>query len=211
MPPFNTLLLRLVIVIIIGGLIGAERELKSKSAGFRTIMMICLGSFLFTTFSVYISPQTPDRIASNIVTGIGFLGAGVIFKGDNRVNGLTTAATIWVTAALGMGVATGQYTFVFVATCVVLGSLFLLTKIEQRIDKASQFKTYKITIAYHHTILQEYEALFVENKLKYKQVLQVKNGPDITVSWIAEGRENNHQQFIQSVCNDVLVQRFEVY
>jgi putative Mg2+ transporter-C (MgtC) family protein len=122
MVPIDVLLLRLLMVIIIGGLIGAERELKSKSAGFRTIMMICLGSFLFTTFSKYISPLTPDRIASNIVTGIGFLGAGVIFKNNNRVNGLTTAATIWISAALGMGVATGQYLFV----CISAATVFVL-------------------------------------------------------------------------------------
>ena len=103
----ETFLFKLVLVFLTGGLIGIERELKSKSAGFRTIMLICMGSFLFTSFSQLISPSTPDRIASNIVTGIGFLGAGVIFRDNNRVNGLTTAASIWVTAALGMGISDG--------------------------------------------------------------------------------------------------------
>src|SRR5687768_18514096 len=96
MPSFDVLLFRFLLVIIVGGLIGAEREYRSKSAGFRTMILICLGSFLFTTFSIYISGGTIDRIASNIVTGIGFLGAGVIFKSDNRINGLTTAVDIWV-------------------------------------------------------------------------------------------------------------------
>src|SRR4029079_13396129 len=109
MPSPEILLLRILMVIIVGGLIGAEREYRSKSAGFRTMILICLGSYLFTTFSVYISLASPDRIASNIVTGIGFLGAGVIFKSDNRVNGITTAASIWAVAALGMGIALGQY------------------------------------------------------------------------------------------------------
>ncbi|MGZ3955921.1 MAG: MgtC/SapB family protein, partial [Flavisolibacter sp.] len=109
MPSLEVLLLRLLMVIAVGGLVGAEREYRSKSAGFRTMILICLGSFLFTTFSKTIGGASPDRIASNIVTGIGFLGAGVIFKSDNRVNGITTAATIWAVAALGMGVATGEY------------------------------------------------------------------------------------------------------
>src|SRR6478752_5046840 len=99
------MILKLLLVIAVGGVIGVERELRSKSAGFRTMILICLGSFLFTTFSMVVSHVSPDRIASNIVTGIGFLGAGVIFHSDNRVNGITTAATIWAVAALGMGIA----------------------------------------------------------------------------------------------------------
>jgi putative Mg2+ transporter-C (MgtC) family protein len=95
MPSIDVLLLQLLMVIVVGGLIGAEREYHSKNAGFRTMILICLGSFLFTTFSIHISGSSSDRIASNIVTGIGFLGAGVIFKSDNRINGITTAATIW--------------------------------------------------------------------------------------------------------------------
>src|SRR5919202_1171884 len=173
MPAFDVLLLRLLIVIIVGGLIGIERELKSEAAGFRTIMLICLGSFLFTTFSTYIAPNTPDRIVSNIVTGIGFLGAGVIFRGDNKVNGLTTAATIWVTAALGMGIATGHYLFVLVATCVVMGLLFLLVPLKRWIDKMNQYRTYKITSPYHPNILGEYEALFATYQLRFQRNMQL--------------------------------------
>lgn len=103
MSDYTTLLFKLALAVLIGGLIGAEREYRSKFAGFRTMILISLGSFLFSTFSIYLAGT--DRIASNIVTGIGFLGAGVIFKSDNRINGITTAATIWAVAALGMGVA----------------------------------------------------------------------------------------------------------
>ena len=124
------ILLKLLMVIAVGGVIGVERELRSKSAGFRTMILICLGSFLFTTFSIVVSDISPDRIASNIVTGIGFLGAGVIFQSDNRVNGITTAATIWAVAALGMGVAMGEYVLVTVSTAIILAALFLLTHLE---------------------------------------------------------------------------------
>src|ERR1700742_1862230 len=101
---------KLVLAAVIGGALGAEREYRSKSAGFRTLTMICLGATIFTIFSQIIGgPGNPDRIASNIVTGIGFVGAGVIFKGDgtSKVNGITTAAMIWVTAALGMAIGAG--------------------------------------------------------------------------------------------------------
>ena len=104
------IILKLFLSVVIGGAIGAEREYRSKSAGFRTMTLICLGATLFTIFSQYIGAGgNPDRIASNIVTGIGFVGAGVIFKGDSfgKVNGVTTAAMIWVTAALGMGIGGG--------------------------------------------------------------------------------------------------------
>src|SRR3954468_21139364 len=129
LPTTGELLLRLLMVIVVGGLIGAEREYRSKSAGFRTMILICLGSFLFTTFSKFMSEISPDRIASNIVTGIGFLGAGVIFKSDNRVNGITTAAAIWAVAALGMGIADGYFHLVLASTIVVMASLLLLTKL----------------------------------------------------------------------------------
>src|SRR5688500_2050969 len=130
MPTIETLLFRLLLVVVVGGLIGAERELRSKSAGFRTMILICLGSFLFTTFSIFITDNSPDRSASNFVTAIGFLGAGVIYRGDNRSNGITTAATIWATAALGMAIAAGQYYLVLMGTALVLASLSLLTKLE---------------------------------------------------------------------------------
>jgi putative Mg2+ transporter-C (MgtC) family protein len=210
MPSFEVLLLRLVVVIIIGGLIGVERELKSKSAGFRTIMLICVGSFLFTTFSYYISPQTPDRIASNIVTGIGFLGAGVIFKGENKVNGLTTAATIWVTAALGMGVATGMYMFVFIATGMVLASLFILIKLEFWMDKISKYKTYKITFPYRKNIMEDYETLMKKYHLIPKRTGQEKNGSDVIIFWTLKGKETDHQKFVEYLMQDSYVEKFEI-
>src|SRR3954467_11106111 len=115
------IVIKLLISVLIGGIIGAEREFHNKSAGLRTLMLICLGSTLFTMFSMEIGAHTsPDRIASNIVTGIGFVGAGVIFMGGTGINGVTTAATIWVTAALGVGVGAGhQYIALMICTVLV--------------------------------------------------------------------------------------------
>lgn len=116
------IILKLLLAALFGGIIGAEREYRSKTAGFRTMMMISVGSCLFTVISSLLShANSPERIASNIVTGIGFLGAGVIFKGENKVNGITTAATIWVVAAIGMGVGMGQYeTATYACTLILL-------------------------------------------------------------------------------------------
>ncbi|GAC1426767.1 MAG: hypothetical protein NVSMB67_29950 [Flavisolibacter sp.] len=207
---YNELFFRLVIVIIIGGLIGVERELKSKSAGFRTIMLICVGSFLFTIFSKYISPQSPDRIASNIVTGIGFLGAGVIFKGDNKVNGLTTAATIWVTAALGMGVATGLYEFVVIATGIVLASLFFLVKLEALIDRINQFRTYKIFFPLQGEGADNFDKTIQDFSLKGKRIYQAKEEKVMIVSWIIQGSEKNHPKLVHFLYSEDHIIKFEV-
>src|SRR5690349_20628949 len=160
LPQTEEMLFRLLMVILVGGLIGMEREYRSKSAGFRTMILICLGSFLFTTFSKFMSDVSPDRIASNIVTGIGLLGAGVIFKSDNRIIGITTAAAIWAVAALGMGIADGLYLLVAVSTAIVLSALLLLTKLENLIDRVNQSHTYKIVSLYREDLLKEYEKLF---------------------------------------------------
>jgi putative Mg2+ transporter-C (MgtC) family protein len=209
MPSIEEFMLRLLMVIGVGGIIGAEREYRSKSAGFRTMILICLGSFLFTTFSKFMSDISPDRIASNIVTGIGFLGAGVIFKNDNRVNGITTAATIWAVAALGMGIADGMYYLVLASTIIVLASLLLLTKLEHLIDRINQSHTYKIVSPYKENLLKEYEDLFAECQLRYKRVKRTKSGDNIIGIWHVQGSEKNHNRFTKKILHHPDIREFE--
>ena len=102
--------LKLLTAVLVGGLIGIEREYSSKAAGFRSITLICIGSTLFTILSQHLgSNGNADRIAANIITGIGFIGAGVVFKDGFSVTGITTASSIWATAALGMAIGSGDY------------------------------------------------------------------------------------------------------
>jgi putative Mg2+ transporter-C (MgtC) family protein len=209
MPSFETLLLRLLMVIVVGGVIGAEREYRSKSAGFRTMILICLGAFLFTTFSKFMSDISPERIASNIVTGIGFLGAGVIFKSDNRVNGITTAATIWAVAALGMGIADGAYELVMVSTIIVLAALLFLTRLEFVIDRINQLHTYKIVSPYNEELFKEYEDLFDECQLSYKRIKRTKSGDNIIGIWHVQGSEKNHNRFTKKILHHPEVREFE--
>lgn len=209
MPTLETLLLRILLVIIVGGIIGAEREFRSKSAGFRTMILICLGSFLFTTFSIHISSGSADRIASNIVTGIGFLGAGVIFKSDNRINGITTAATIWAVAALGMGIAYGAYAVVVICTVLILFSLLLLIRLEAVIDRINQSHTYKIVSVYKQGLLEEYEDQFEKFHLRYKRIKRTKNGEYIIGVWIVQGSEKNHNGFTKEALNNSSIKEFE--
>lgn len=203
------ILIQLGLVIVVGGLIGAEREHRSKSAGFRTMILICLGSYLFTLFSRFISPNTPDRIASTIVTGIGFLGAGVIYRSENRINGITTAATIWVTAALGVGIAAQYYILVLVCTGFILIALLYLTRLEKIIDRSNQTRNYRIVCPCDEAMHHKYEKLFSENNLDFQRLQQIKTGDSFIGNWLVHGSEKNHERFIAVVLNDAHVKEFE--
>lgn len=136
---------RLLISFILGSAIGLEREYNSKAAGLRTMIMICLGSTIFTEISIMMGGSTPDRIASNIVTGVGFLGAGVIFKDGLSVTGITTATTIWICAALGMAVGAGEYFVAVVSTGVIIIVLSIFNKLQRMVERLHQTRTYKIS------------------------------------------------------------------
>ncbi len=121
---------RLLISALLGGLIGVERETRAQAAGFRTHVLVCMGAAMFTLISVSLmgsASTTADlsRIAAGVVTGIGFLAAGSIFRDRNRVRGLTTAADIWVLAAIGMAVGFGYYFLAVTATIISLLILIL--------------------------------------------------------------------------------------
>ena len=114
-------ILKLVIAAIIGGLVGIEREAYHKPAGVRTHMLVCLGAALFTIVSVVAFPEGDFiKIAAGIVTGIGFLGAGTIFKSKDTVRGLTTAASLWAVAGIGLAIGAGLYIITVVAALLVI-------------------------------------------------------------------------------------------
>ena len=136
------LLLRLVVAVVLGGAIGWEREASSKPAGLRTNILICVGAALFTDLSIRFggiaiegAVRDPARIAAQIVTGIGFLGAGTIIQARGTVTGLTTAATLWVVAGIGMSVGSGSYVEAMGATALVLVVLVLLAPMENAIAR----------------------------------------------------------------------------
>lgn len=114
-------IIRLVLAVVLGGLIGIEREKSHKPAGLRTHILVCLGSTLATVVSTYYFQMDPARIAAAIMTGIGFIGAGaVIASGKTGVHGVTTAATIWTIAAIGIGIGIGAYVLTIFATIFVV-------------------------------------------------------------------------------------------
>jgi putative Mg2+ transporter-C (MgtC) family protein len=133
---------RLVLAAALGGLVGLERGASGKPAGFRTNMLICVGAALVTELSVAIAQDAtlpggfrsdPGRLAAQIVSGIGFLGAGTIIQARGSVVGLTTAATLWVVAALGMAVGAGAYFQALAGTALVLAALMIFGRFEDRL------------------------------------------------------------------------------
>lgn len=134
------LLLRLVLAVIFGGLVGWERQRGHKPAGLRTHMLVCLGSCLFTLISFLATGSDtslyfdPTRVAAGVVTGIGFLGAGAIIQSKEGVKGLTTAASIWMVAAIGMAVGYGLFILSGGAAVLSLLVLYVLEKLEDKIS-----------------------------------------------------------------------------
>lgn len=132
------LIRRLLTAALLGALLGFEREIKQKSAGLRTNILIAVGSALFTLMSYELAGDgagDPGRVAAQIVTGIGFLGAGAIMRTGSGVQGLTTAATVWVNAAVGVAAGGGEYHLAFIATGVTLVALLVLEPLERSIAK----------------------------------------------------------------------------
>lgn len=134
----------MLVSVLCGGLLGIEREYQNKSAGLRTIVLICLGSTVFTIVSQRLG-GSDDRIAANIITGIGFIGAGVIFKENFYVKGLTTAAVIWISAAIGMVVGIGEFNMAYLLTIIILIVLNGFAQLEFQIDSINHKSNYQLT------------------------------------------------------------------
>lgn len=135
---------RLILALVLGGLVGLEREIHGRPAGFRTHILVCLGSALvmvvsFHPFTRYITQGVdldPTRIAAQVVSGIGFLGAGTILREGASIRGLTTAASLWVVAGIGLAVGSGYYTGALLTTALVVLSLLWLNRFEKRFVKS---------------------------------------------------------------------------
>ena len=142
-------LLRLSVAAALGGAIGLERELRERGAGLRTHLVVCVGSALFTLVSAYafVGPHVdPTRIAAQIVSGIGFLGAGAIIRQGLSVRGLTTAATLWLVAAIGMAAGAGYYDAAIIATAGALLTLGPLRIVAYRVTRRFRSETERLLV-----------------------------------------------------------------
>ncbi|WP_333625965.1 MgtC/SapB family protein [Sphingobacterium siyangense] len=193
--------LLIMLSVLIGLLIGIEREYRNKSAGLRTFILVSFGSCLFTILSLKIGLANPDRLAANIITGIGFLGAGVIFKEDNKVSGITTATTIWAAASLGMCVGAGYIFLAFIGVGLVLAILALLTYLQTYIDNYHKIKDYELQTSseadFEHT-----EQLIRSMGFKAVIVSQRYNKESLNTIWRLTGNLTKHREFVETVRRD---------
>jgi putative Mg2+ transporter-C (MgtC) family protein len=142
--------LKLILAMVLGGLVGLEREITNRPAGFRTHTLVCMGSALVMITAKYIFGiyhnmvnLDPARLGAQVISGIGFLGAGTIMKDEARVRGLTTAASLWVVACIGLAVGSGLYQVSIFAALLVYVVLILLKKIEALVQKEFRGSGYR--------------------------------------------------------------------
>lgn len=168
----SSTLARLTIAAILGGIIGLERQLRGKPAGLRTNMFICFGAAMFTLLSKELAggPNDSARIAAQIIPGIGFIGAGSILHTRGSVTGLTTAATLFVVASVGMAVGGGLYLTAVFATVLILLSLAVLGNLESRFALRTVLETYEVTGRNVEAMLREVNRLLADEKLTMQNV-----------------------------------------
>jgi putative Mg2+ transporter-C (MgtC) family protein len=188
-------LIKVGLSLILGSLLGLEREYQNKPAGFRTIALICVGATLYTIISQRLSPDGGgDRVAANIVTGIGFIGAGVIFKNNTNVFGLTTAATIWVAAGLGMAVGAGEYVLAIVVLIVVLTILSLFEYLRDTFDTFYTRRLYFITYE-GYELDDEIEEKLKSCKLKFRKLKEKRNQKETMNEYEVFGKQKHLNKF----------------
>ena len=202
-------LTKLLFALIFGAIIGAEREYKSKAAGFRTVILIMVGSTLFTIVSQLIGGD--DRVASNIVTGIGFLGAGSIFREGVNVKGMTTATTIWIAAAIGMTIGLGKFSLAFGSLVIVMLVLLSFTWIQRLIEKKNKVEIYHITFDAKHTNDDKHLIdLFDTCKLRATCTKNTKINHKKLFVFTVQGPAENHHKLVKMLFEAPYISEFEV-
>ncbi len=187
--------IRLGLALVLGGLIGLERESSNRAAGLRTNILVCVGSALVMILSMYGFSEfveeanvrtDPARLAAQVISGIGFLGAGVILRNGTSITGLTTAATLWVVAAIGLAVGAGEFYMAIAATVLVLFSLLVLNVVEKKWLRAKSFRVIKIKTKDRPGSLGEISALMHKlnieiRKISMEQVAETELSPMVYI------------------------------
>lgn len=179
--PFSSYLVRLVIALLIGGAIGLEREFKGKPAGMRTNMLICIGSCLLMIISIEIARSAartadPGRIAAQVVTGIGFLGAGTIMRSRFHVVGLTTAATIWALSAIGLAIGAGYLLLSVFVAFLITATLIVIGIIEEKLATKRSYHLTQVTFERREGVLKAIVAGFEALKIGREAIEVNRNG-----------------------------------
>lgn len=193
---FHQIVVRLLFAGALGAAIGVERDIRRRPAGIRTSMFVCMATALFTVLSGELGHLWGDsgstRIASNIVQGIGFLGAGAILRDNAGVVGMTTAATIFVEAAIGMAVGGGFYAIAGAATVIVLFALVVLAWVADRFGLKGRAMMFRLTTSHAENVAAEVQRFLASLKISMQQFRVSMVGTKSIVEFEAE--DSHHQQ-----------------
>jgi putative Mg2+ transporter-C (MgtC) family protein len=201
-------ILKIAFSALIGCLVGLEREVRRKPAGFRTLGLICVGSTIFTICSYKLGfAGNQDRIAANIITGVGFLGAGVIFRNGFSVSGITTAATIWIAAALGMLIGIGEYVLSVFGLFTSLIILSVLQYLQNYIDSRFQHRNYTISYKgdFDNSVLK---TKLTELNLTARNFKETRQDTQTNFEFDVTGKEPNLDVFNQWLKNENKIYSF---
>ena len=178
------IIIRLILAFILAGLIGLEREAHGRAAGLRTHILVCLGSTLIMLTSMHlfhlykdVTSIDPARIAAGVITGIGFLGAGTILRSRASVRGLTTAASLWAVAGIGLAIGSGFYLGAYVTSALVLFVLFFLTKLERALVRKDWYKILAVETKGHAQQLGDIRSVLADYKVEIRD-FEIKKKPD---------------------------------
>jgi putative Mg2+ transporter-C (MgtC) family protein len=190
------LMLQLGLATLLGGAIGLERELGGKPAGLRTNILICIGSALYTQLSLAMVPAGTDasRVAGQIVTGVGFIGAGTILHARGAVVGLTSAATIWVVAAIGVALGGGHYAEALLSTLIVLVVLQGLGRIEIVVERQSTKSSITVHARPDGAPLEDLETVIRRTGLEIAGQKSRRENVDLVVEYELRGPKRLHDQ-----------------
>jgi putative Mg2+ transporter-C (MgtC) family protein len=203
MPGFHEILVRLVFASAMGALIGIERDLRRRPAGIRTSMFVCLATALFTVMSQQLAhlwgDTGPTRIASNIVQGIGFLGAGAILKDNAGLVGMTTAATIFVEAAIGMAAGGGYFGVAASATGIVLFALVVVGWATQKLSLKYRVVLFRFTTSHAENVAGEIQRLLSGMRVSMRQFRVSMAGNTSLVEFEAEVSHHQELQIVNQL------------
>jgi len=195
-----TIIVRLLLAAALGGVVGLERQLRRKPAGLRTNMFICMGSALFTLLSAEIARRfgdpSPTRIVSNLIPGIGFIGAGAIIRERGSVVGLTTAATVFVVASVGMAVGAGLYMTSVFAGLLILVALSALGWIEDRFSLKTRLMTFRVTTPHMEEVMARTHQLLAEMKVSMQHFQVFRVGQDFVLEFDVEVSHTQQHEII---------------
>jgi putative Mg2+ transporter-C (MgtC) family protein len=195
------LLVQLLLAVVFGGAVGIERELRGKPAGLRTNILICVGATLFTVLSIRLADGRgdPGRVAAQVLTGVGFIGAGTILHMRGSVTGLTSAATIWVVAAVGMAVGSRSYVEAGGATLLIMLVLAGLGPLEIVLARQAARSHVVLHCRPEANAVEELEGLVRRTGLEVERVLSRVENVDLVVELDLRGPKRLHDQLLIAV------------